>query len=99
MSQFAQLAVNSQPAPFCRLLVKAEVFADFGALQSRAHNPLSASQALFQSPQKSVKEQGTSPFAAPVVLNLLISLPFDARISALLRKVESDFKRKTHQQI
>ncbi len=33
--------------------------------------------------------------AAPIVINLIVSLPYDARISALLRKVEADYRRKT----
>ena len=84
---------------FCRLLVKAEIFADLASLQSRAQNPLSVSQALFQNSPVTKASANTQAVTQPVVINLLVSLACEARISALLRKVEGDYRRKTQQAI
>lgn len=49
-----------QPTPFCRLLVKAEIFNDLTALANRAQNPLSVSQALFQGPSKKLEASASA---------------------------------------
>lgn len=87
-----------QPAQFCRLLVKAEIFTDLAALSNRAQNPLSSSQLQVASTSLATESSTAEPnqkLAPEVVLNLLVSLAFDSRISSLLRKVESDYRSKT----
>ena len=76
--------------------MKAEIFVDLAALANRAQNPLSVSQALFQGQSAKAAPTGDSQ---PVVLNFLVSLAYDARISSLLRKVEYDYRSKTQQAI
>ena len=79
-----------------------------GAAFSGASNGLS--QALFQTPAKPASEvlgsvtktehslatnfvqQPEQPVAS---LNILVSIPSDARVSTLLRRVEADYRRKT----
>ena len=42
-----------------------------------------------------LKVGGTAGANAPEIFNLLVSLPYGDNISALMRKVQTDYRRKT----
>ena len=89
------------PFPFCRLFVKTVVYPDVEALPEHIFGGIEDNlrTTLFQTPAREMSSLpiigiNSSKDLAPEIVNLLVSLPYEACISALMRKVSADYRRK-----